>query len=57
MMLPQETPLQYLEALHRANRLLAALEPDDFTGLDPHLELIELTRGLPPVLIGYARSD
>jgi len=27
---------------HRANRLLAALEPDDFTALEPHLEAVVL---------------
>src|SRR5215217_8626445 len=36
---------QDLNASHRTNRLLAALEPEDFTVLEPHLELIELTRG------------
>lgn len=30
---------------HRANRLLAALGPDDFAYLDPHLALVELQRG------------
>jgi CRP-like cAMP-binding protein len=30
---------------HRANRLLAALAPEDFALLEPDLELIELTRG------------
>ncbi|MXQ12411.1 Crp/Fnr family transcriptional regulator [Microvirga makkahensis] len=30
---------------HRTNRLLAALEPEDFAALEPHLELVELTRG------------
>jgi CRP-like cAMP-binding protein len=28
---------------HRANRLLAALEPEDFALLEPHLELVNLT--------------
>jgi len=32
-------------AHHRANRLLAALEPDDLTWLEPHLEVVELSRG------------
>jgi CRP-like cAMP-binding protein len=27
---------------HRANRLLAALEPEDFAGLEPHLEIVNL---------------
>ncbi len=30
---------------HHANRLLAALEPEDFAALRPHLEIISLTRG------------
>jgi CRP-like cAMP-binding protein len=30
---------------HRANRFLAALEPDDFTLLEPHLEGVILRRG------------
>jgi CRP-like cAMP-binding protein len=30
---------------HRTNRLLAALEPEDFAHLEPHLESIALTRG------------
>jgi CRP-like cAMP-binding protein len=28
---------------HRTNRLLAALEPEDFARLEPHLELVNLT--------------
>lgn len=27
---------------HRTNRLLAALEPEDFAGLEPHLEIVNL---------------
>ena len=30
---------------HRTNRLLAALEPDDFAALRAHLEIVPLTRG------------
>lgn len=30
---------------HRANRLLAALDPEDFAALEPHLELVELPKG------------
>jgi len=30
---------------HRANRLLAALEPEDFAVLEPHLEFVELPKG------------
>src|SRR3712207_6547010 len=30
---------------HRANRLLSALEPEDFAWIEPHLELVELTKG------------
>ncbi len=30
---------------HRTNRLLAALEPEDLAVLEPHLELVSLTRG------------
>jgi len=29
---------------HRANRLLAALEPEDFAALEPHLETVELSK-------------
>jgi CRP-like cAMP-binding protein len=29
---------------HRSNRLLAALDPDDFACLEPHLEIIDLRR-------------
>lgn len=32
-------------ANHRANRLLAALEPEDFAWLEPYLELVELPKG------------
>jgi CRP-like cAMP-binding protein len=34
---------QGLNADHRSNRLLAALEPEDFACLEPHLELVNLT--------------
>jgi CRP-like cAMP-binding protein len=30
---------------HRANRLLAAMEPEDFARLEPHLEFLALPRG------------
>jgi CRP-like cAMP-binding protein len=30
---------------HRANRLLAALEPEDFAYLEPHLEVVDLLKG------------
>jgi len=30
---------------HRQNRLLAALEPEDFAYLEPHLETVELLKG------------
>src|SRR3712207_2609088 len=33
------------KADHRTNRLLAALEPEDFALLEPHLELVDLKRG------------
>src|SRR5687767_12280025 len=33
------------KADHRTNWLLAALEPGDFAALEPHLEMVELTRG------------
>jgi CRP-like cAMP-binding protein len=29
---------------HRANRLLAALEPEDFAALEPHLDVVKLKR-------------
>jgi len=32
-------------SVHRNNRLLAALEPEDFLSLEPHLEIVELPRG------------
>lgn len=32
-------------ALHRRNRLLAAMEPEDFSWLEPHLEIVDLPRG------------
>jgi len=32
-------------SIHRSNRLLAALEPEDFLWLEPHLEIVELPRG------------
>jgi CRP-like cAMP-binding protein len=31
--------------IHRKNRLLAALEPEDFFWLEPHLEIVDLPRG------------
>jgi CRP-like cAMP-binding protein len=36
---------QGLNASHRTNRLLAALEPEDFAALELHLEIISLSRG------------
>ncbi|PVE20271.1 Crp/Fnr family transcriptional regulator, partial [Microvirga sp. KLBC 81] len=30
---------------HRANHLLAALQPDDFAFLEPHLEMVSLPKG------------
>ena len=30
---------------HRANRLLAAMSPQDFAQLEPHLEIVDLRRG------------
>src|SRR3954471_25079591 len=35
---------QGLNADHCTNRLLVALEPEDFASLEPHLERVELTR-------------
>lgn len=32
-------------AVHQRNQLLAALEPDDYSWLEPHLELVDLPRG------------
>ncbi|MBA1157729.1 Crp/Fnr family transcriptional regulator [Microvirga mediterraneensis] len=32
-------------AIHRRNQLLAALEPDDYLLLEPHLEVVDLPRG------------
>ncbi|WP_046869538.1 Crp/Fnr family transcriptional regulator [Microvirga massiliensis] len=34
---------KFLKTDHRTNRLLAALEPEDFGCLEPHLELVDLT--------------
>jgi CRP-like cAMP-binding protein len=34
-----------LNTAHRTNRLLAVLEPEDFALLEPHLELVSLSRG------------
>ena len=39
MSTPQPSPVT---ANHRTNRLLAALEPEDFALLEPHLELVNL---------------
>jgi CRP-like cAMP-binding protein len=30
---------------HRVNRILAALDPEDYALIEPHLEFVELTRG------------
>ncbi|PVE23650.1 Crp/Fnr family transcriptional regulator [Microvirga sp. KLBC 81] len=46
-------PPQAPSADHRTNGLLAALEPEEFAGLEPHLELVELTLGL----VLYDTSD
>jgi CRP-like cAMP-binding protein len=32
-------------AIHQRNQLLAALEPDDYLWLEPHLEVVDLPRG------------
>jgi CRP-like cAMP-binding protein len=37
---------------HQANRLLAALEPDDLAWLEPHLEVVELPKGLTIYEVG-----
>jgi CRP-like cAMP-binding protein len=34
-----------VEADHRTNWLLASLEPEDFAALEPHLDLVEVSRG------------
>jgi CRP-like cAMP-binding protein len=36
---------QVLKADHRTNRLLAALQPQAFAALEPHLEVVALSRG------------
>src|SRR4051794_1911970 len=33
------------KADHRGNRLLGILEPEDFALLEPHLDIVHLTRG------------
>ncbi|WP_404294984.1 Crp/Fnr family transcriptional regulator (plasmid) [Microvirga sp. RSM25] len=38
-------PLSSRQPSHRTNRLLAAMQPDDFAQLAPHLERVELPRG------------
>jgi CRP-like cAMP-binding protein len=35
----------YKAITHRKNRLLAALEPEDFSVLEPHLEVVDLPKG------------
>jgi CRP-like cAMP-binding protein len=40
--------------VHRKNRLLAALEPDDFSVLEPHLELVDLPKGKVVYNVGEA---
>ena len=45
MMPLQDTPPKGVTADHRTNWLLAALAPEDFAALEPHLESVELTRG------------
>ncbi len=32
-------------AIHRTNRILGAIEPEDFAALEPYLELVELPKG------------
>lgn len=32
-------------AIHRSNRILGAIEPEDFTALEPYLELVEIPKG------------
>ncbi len=50
-------------ALHRKNLLLAALEPHDFSWLEPHLEIVDLPRGKvvyqtgEPILYTYFPHD
>ncbi|PVE24361.1 Crp/Fnr family transcriptional regulator [Microvirga sp. KLBC 81] len=39
---------------HRKNRLLAALEPEDFSFLEPHLEIVDLPKGKVVYEIGEA---
>ncbi len=39
---------------HRTNRLLAALNPEDFALLEPHLEVVDLRRGQVLYEIGDA---
>ena len=54
---------QVLNANHRTNRLLAALEPEDFALLEPHLESVALSRGQvlyepgDPILHAYFPQD
>jgi CRP-like cAMP-binding protein len=39
------SPTRLLKAEHRTNRLLAALEPEDFAALEPDLDIVNLKRG------------
>jgi CRP-like cAMP-binding protein len=45
------------KADHRTNRLLAALEPEDFALLEPHLEIVNLKRGQVLYEMGDAIHD
>lgn len=40
--------------IHRKNRLLAVLEPEDFSVLEPHLEIVDLLKGKVIYEVGEA---
>jgi CRP-like cAMP-binding protein len=53
---PEERPPEVLTIHHRTNRLLAALEPEDLALLEPHLEIVDLSRGQALYDVGDAVS-
>jgi CRP-like cAMP-binding protein len=42
---------------HRANKLLAALDPEDFVCLEPHLEIVSLQQGQVLCEVGQSLDD
>jgi CRP-like cAMP-binding protein len=52
-----ETPYSHSAMAHRANKLLAALAPDDFACLEPHLEIVKLRHGQVLCEVGEPLRD